>query len=105
MQPRACSARRGGYVGSTTYGALTAALRDQPEINRSARRIRKKAHPEVHKRFLTAWNDGFITEVSDGTRVPTTRCNFSFSPPMAASRRIGTMAQAHAGPLEGTFRR
>ncbi len=26
---------------------------------------RCKAHGDVHKNFLTAWNDGFITEKSD----------------------------------------
>jgi ATP-dependent Clp protease ATP-binding subunit ClpA len=100
-QPHAAASLFGqarGYVGSTSYGALTAALRDQPESIVLLDEF-EKAHPEVHKRFLTAWNDGFITEVSDGTRVPTTDAIFILTT-NAASRRIGAMAQAHAGPLE-----
>jgi len=34
----------------------------------------EKAHPEV--RFLTACNDGFVTEVSDAARVPTNEAIF-----------------------------
>jgi ATP-dependent Clp protease ATP-binding subunit ClpE len=31
----------------------------------------EKAHPSVHKNFLTAWNDGFITEASNGSNIST----------------------------------
>lgn len=64
-----------GYVGSDSYGALTAALRDTPDAVVLLDEI-EKAHPEVHKRFLTAWNDGYITEASDSRQVPTTRAIF-----------------------------
>ena len=100
-QPHAAASLFGqarGYVGSTSYGALTAALRDQPESIVLLDEF-EKAHPEVHKRFLTAWNDGFITEVSDGARVATTDAIFILTT-NAASRRVGEMAQAHKGPLE-----
>jgi ATP-dependent Clp protease ATP-binding subunit ClpA len=64
-----------GYVGSNTYGKLTAALRDTPEAVVLLDEI-EKAHSEIHKNFLTAWNDGFITEASDGKQISTTRAIF-----------------------------
>lgn len=64
-----------GYVGSQTYGSLTAALRDTPDAVVLLDEI-EKAHGDVHKKFLTAWNDGFITEASDGKQIATTRSIF-----------------------------
>lgn len=64
-----------GYVGSDTYGKLTAGLRDHPASVVLLDEI-EKAHPEVMKGFLTAWNDGFITEASDGKHIPTTQAIF-----------------------------
>jgi ATP-dependent Clp protease ATP-binding subunit ClpA len=64
-----------GYLGSTTYGKLTASLRDTPDSVVLLDEI-EKAHPDVHKNFLTAWNDGFITESSDGRQISTTRALF-----------------------------
>lgn len=64
-----------GYVGSDTYGKLTAALRDTPDAVILLDEI-EKAHPEVHKNFLTAWNDGFVTEASDGRQIATTGAIF-----------------------------
>jgi ATP-dependent Clp protease ATP-binding subunit ClpA len=64
-----------GYVGSTSYGKLTAGLRDAPNAVVILDEI-EKAHPDVHKNFLTAWNDGFITEASDGRQISTTRAIF-----------------------------
>jgi ATP-dependent Clp protease ATP-binding subunit ClpA len=96
-QPHAAASLFGqarGYVGSTSYGALTAALRDAPESVVLLDEF-EKAHPEVHKRFLTAWNDGFITEVSDGARVPTSDAIFVLTT-NAAARRIGDIASDSA---------
>jgi ATP-dependent Clp protease ATP-binding subunit ClpA len=64
-----------GYVGSNTYGKLTGALRDTPDAVVLLDEF-EKAHPDVHKNFLTAWNDGFITEASDGRQISTTRALF-----------------------------
>jgi ATP-dependent Clp protease ATP-binding subunit ClpA len=92
-QPHAAASLFGaarGYVGSTSYGALTAALRDAPEAVVLLDEF-EKAHPDVHKRFLTAWNDGFVTEVSDGARVATSGAIFVLTT-NAASRRIGEIA-------------
>ena len=64
-----------GYVGSDTYGKLTAGLRDAPEAVVLLDEI-EKAHPDIHKNFLTAWNDGFVTEASDGKQISTTNAIF-----------------------------
>jgi ATP-dependent Clp protease ATP-binding subunit ClpA len=64
-----------GYIGSEVYGALTAALQETPNLVVLLDEI-EKAHPKVHKRFLTAWNDGYVTEASDGKQISTTRAIF-----------------------------
>ncbi|WP_374665496.1 AAA family ATPase [Ramlibacter sp.] len=64
-----------GYVGSDSYGKLTGGLRDHPAAVVLLDEI-EKAHPEVLKGFLTAWNDGFVTEASDGKHIPTTHAIF-----------------------------
>jgi ATP-dependent Clp protease ATP-binding subunit ClpA len=88
-----------GYVGSTSYGSLTASLRDTPNCIVLLDEF-EKAHPDVHKRFLTAWNDGFVTETSDGARISTTEAIFVLTT-NAASRRIGEIAKEHEGePVE-----
>jgi len=74
-----------GYVGSTTYGSLTAGLRDFPNSIVLLDEF-EKAHPEIHKRFLTAWNDGFITEVSDGSKISTTGAIFVLTTNAAAKK-------------------
>jgi ATP-dependent Clp protease ATP-binding subunit ClpA len=80
-----------GYVGSTSYGLLTAALRDVPDAIVLLDEF-EKAHPEVHRRFLTAWNDGFVTETSDGAKISTSQAIFILTT-NAAARRIGEIAQ------------
>jgi ATP-dependent Clp protease ATP-binding subunit ClpA len=100
-QPHAAASLFGqarGYVGSQSYGTLTAALRDVPNAVVLLDEF-EKAHPEVHKRFLTAWNDGFVTELSDGSRIPTNEAIFVLTT-NAASRRIGALASEHAGNAE-----
>jgi ATP-dependent Clp protease ATP-binding subunit ClpA len=64
-----------GYAGSDTYGKLTAALRDMPDSVVLLDEF-EKAHSEVHKNFLTAWNDGFVTEASDGKQIPSAQAIF-----------------------------
>jgi ATP-dependent Clp protease ATP-binding subunit ClpA len=93
-QPHAAASLFGqarGYVGSQNYGAMTAALRDVPNGIVLLDEF-EKAHPDVHKRFLTAWNDGFITEVSDGARVATNEAIFILTT-NATSRRISDIAE------------
>lgn len=88
-QPHAVSSMFGqakGYVGSNTYGSLTAGLRDFPSSVVLLDEF-EKANPEVHKRFLTAWNDGFVTEVSDGARISTAEAIFIITT-NAASKKL-----------------
>ncbi|QDH17948.1 AAA family ATPase [Swingsia samuiensis] len=64
-----------GYVGSDTFGKLTGGLKENPDAVVLLDEI-EKAHPDVFKKFLTAWNDGHITEASTGEQVSTTRAIF-----------------------------
>jgi ATP-dependent Clp protease ATP-binding subunit ClpA len=83
-----------GYVGSDTYGKLTAGLRDTPNSVVLLDEI-EKAHPDILKAFLTAWNDGFITERSDGSQVSTTSAIFVLTS-NAATDRLTELADTHA---------
>lgn len=74
-----------GYVGSDSYGKLTAGLRDTPNAVVLLDEI-EKAHPDVLKSFLTAWNDGFITERSDGKGISTTSAIFVLTSNAATDR-------------------
>jgi ATP-dependent Clp protease ATP-binding subunit ClpA len=84
-----------GYVGSDTYGKLTASLRETPDSLVLLDEF-EKAHPEVHKNFLTAWNDGFITEASDGKQISTTQAIFVLTT-NAAIEALTDLAERHAG--------
>lgn len=83
-----------GYVGSDSYGKLTAALRDYPKSVVLLDEF-EKADTEVHKRFLTAWNDGFITEASDGKQVSTCDAIFILTT-NAAAEKVGELAKTYA---------
>lgn len=72
-----------GYIGSDSYGALTAALQELPNAVVLLDEI-EKAHPDVHTRFLAAWNDGHITEASDGKQVSAARAIFVMTSNAAA---------------------
>jgi ATP-dependent Clp protease ATP-binding subunit ClpA len=84
-----------GYVGSDSYGKLTATLRDSPDIVVLLDEF-EKAHDEVHKKFLTAWNDGFVTEASDARQISTTRAIFIVTT-NAATVQLTEIALRHAG--------
>jgi ATP-dependent Clp protease ATP-binding subunit ClpA len=62
-----------GYGGG--QGSLTRGLHENPKYIVLLDEF-EKAHPEVHKIFLTAWNDGFITEASTSERISTTQALF-----------------------------
>ena len=79
-----------GTIGSESWGELTAGLRDQPKALVLLDEF-EKAIPDVMRRFLTAWNDGFITEASTGQRVATNQAIFVLTT-NAASERIGKLA-------------
>lgn len=83
-----------GYVGSDSYGKLTGGLRDTPNAVVLLDEI-EKAHPDVLKAFLTAWNDGFLTERSDGQIISTTGAIFVLTS-NAATERLGMLATQYA---------
>jgi len=87
-----------GYVGSDSYGKLTAGLRDAPNSVILLDEI-EKAHPDVLKSFLTAWNDGFITERSDGKQISTTSAIFVLTS-NAATDRLTELAETHIDDLD-----
>jgi ATP-dependent Clp protease ATP-binding subunit ClpA len=84
-----------GYAGSDSYGLLPSMLRTVPSSVVLLDEF-EKAHSDVHKRFLTAWNDGFITEASDGSKFSTSETVFILTT-NAQARRIGEMARDHRG--------
>ena len=88
-----------GYIGSTSYGKLTAALRDTPEAVVLLDEF-EKAHTDVHKNFLTAWNDGFVTEASDGAQIATNRAIFVLTTNAAVDDLAEIVAQNAAKPDE-----
>ena len=87
-----------GYIGSNSYGIVNAMLRDIPNAIMLLDEF-EKAHSDVHKRFLTAWNDGFVTEVSDGAKIATNETIFILTT-NAAARRLGEMGREHKGTQE-----
>lgn len=87
-----------GYTGSDSYGQLATMLRAVPNSVMLLDEF-EKADSEVHKRFLTAWNDGFLTEASDGSKISTSDTIFILTT-NAASRRIGELARDHRGTQE-----
>ncbi len=90
-----------GYAGSEQYGLLTGKLRDTPNCIILLDEF-EKAHPDVHKRFLTAWNDGFITEGSDSAQVSTRGAIFILTT-NAASEQIGEIVEREGhGSAEAT---
>lgn len=88
-----------GYVGSDSYGKLTAALRETPDAVVLLDEI-EKAHGEVHKKFLTAWNDGFITESSDGRQIGTSRAIFVLTTNAATEALSQIVLSHHDAPDE-----
>ena len=87
-----------GYVGSDSYGQLTGGLRDYPDAIVLLDEI-EKAHPEVLKAFLTAWNDGFVTEASDGKQIDTKQCIFVLTS-NSATDALAQLADEYADEAE-----
>ena len=83
-----------GYVGSDTYGKLTGALRDTPNAIVLLDEF-EKAHSNVHKNFLTAWNDGFVTEASNESHISTTGAIFVLTT-NAAVDALATISRDYA---------
>ena len=66
-----------GYNGGE--GTLTSALRRIPNAVVLLDEI-EKAHPDTLKRFLSAWNDGAVTDQSTGARSPTSEAGPALGP-------------------------
>jgi ATP-dependent Clp protease ATP-binding subunit ClpA len=87
-----------GYVGSDTFGKLTGGLKETPDSLVLLDEI-EKAHPDVFKKFLTAWNDGHVTEASTGAQVSTTRAIFMLTSNIA-TEALGEIADRFADDPE-----
>jgi ATP-dependent Clp protease ATP-binding subunit ClpA len=87
-----------GYVGSDSYGKLTGGLKETPDAVVLLDEI-EKAHPDVFKKFLSAWNDGHVTEASVGTQVSTTRAIFVLTSNIATDA-LSEIADRHADDPE-----
>lgn len=85
-----------GYVGGP--GTLTSGLRDVPDSVVLLDEF-EKAHRDVHKRFLSAWNDGFMTDLRSGEKIATNEAIFILTT-NAACKRIGELARDHTGSPE-----
>lgn len=81
-----------GYVGSESYGKLTAFLQEHTNAVVLLDEF-EKAHAEVHKNFLTAWNDGFVTEASDGKQISTLQAVFVLTTNAATDALQSLVAQ------------
>ena len=88
-----------GYVGSDTFGKLTGGLKEVPDALVLLDEI-EKAHPDVFKKFLTAWNDGHVTEASTGTQVSTTRAIFMLTSNIA-TEALSDIAERYAEDPDG----
>ena len=87
-----------GYVGSDTFGKLTGGLKEMPDAVVLLDEI-EKAHPDVFKKFLTAWNDGHVTEASTGAQVSTTRAIFMLTSNIA-TEALSEIADRYADDPE-----
>ena len=83
-----------GYVGSDSYGKLTGGLKEVPDAVVLLDEI-EKAHPDVFKKFLSAWNDGHVTEASNGAQISTTRAIFVLTSNIA-TEALGEIADRYA---------
>ena len=88
-----------GYVGSETYGKLTSGLKETPDALVLLDEI-EKSHPLVLKKFLTAWNDGHVTEASDSSQIGTTRAIFVLTSNIA-TEALGELAERFADDPDG----
>lgn len=86
-----------GYVGSDSYGKLTGGLKEKPDAVVLLDEI-EKAHPDVFKKFLTAWNDGHVTEASTGQQISTVRCIFVLTSNIATDALTEISDRLHNDP-------
>jgi ATP-dependent Clp protease ATP-binding subunit ClpA len=87
-----------GHPGSLGDGTLTSALLREPQAVVLLDEI-EKANPEVLKRFLSAWNDGFVTDQKSGAKSDTSKAIFILTT-NANQREIGELVASHAGTTD-----
>jgi ATP-dependent Clp protease ATP-binding subunit ClpA len=80
-----------GYMGSNEPGLIPRVIRDVPNSIVLLDEI-EKAHRSIHTQFLSAWNDGFVTERSDSSKQSTSETIFIMTT-NAGSRRIAEYAR------------
>ena len=80
-----------GHVGSQEPGLVSRALRDRPNSVLLLDEF-EKASRDIHTQFLTAWNDGYVTDLSNGVRYSTAETIFILTT-NAASGRIAEAAR------------
>jgi ATP-dependent Clp protease ATP-binding subunit ClpA len=80
-----------GLQGSGEPGLISRALRDTPNAIVLLDEF-EKASRDIHMQFLSAWNDGFVTDLGTNTRYPTTEAIFILTT-NAGSRRIAELAR------------
>ncbi|GHU29571.1 hypothetical protein AGMMS50256_14750 [Betaproteobacteria bacterium] len=81
-----------GYVGGP--GKLTSDLDATPNALVLLDEI-EKADPDILKRFLTAWNDGFVTDVRTGKQISTTKAIFILTS-NAATDQLDELSERYA---------
>ncbi len=92
-----------GHPGSLGEGTLTSALLRQPRAVVLLDEI-EKAHPDILKRFLSAWNDGFLTDQKSGVKSSTTEAIFILTT-NANQSEIGELVAVHEGTTEDLNRK
>jgi ATP-dependent Clp protease ATP-binding subunit ClpA len=87
-----------GLQGSGEPGLISRALRDTPNAIILLDEF-EKASREIHMQFLSAWNDGFVTDLGTSTKFSTTEAIFVLTT-NAGSRRIAELTRDASIPQE-----
>lgn len=74
-----------GYTGHGEPGVLSRALRDTPNCIVLLDEF-EKASRQVHLQFLSAWNDGFVTDLGTSSKYATTEAVFVLTTNAGAAR-------------------
>jgi len=74
-----------GLQGSGEPGLISRALRDTPNAIVLLDEF-EKASRDIHLQFLSAWNDGFVTDLGTSTKYPTTETIFILTTNAGAAR-------------------
>jgi ATP-dependent Clp protease ATP-binding subunit ClpA len=87
-----------GLQGSGEPGLISRALRDTPNAIILLDEF-EKASRDIHMQFLSAWNDGFVTDLGTSSKYPTTEAIFILTT-NAGSRRIAELTRDPTIPQE-----